>query len=109
MHMHAPDQHLPSPPLSAFDQLRVARGVGEFLGRPLRERVGAGAEQFHAALAHHRIGGGQRRMQIVHRLGHIVTDPGDHLNGVAQQLLMHAGIVSGDEIVDRWAIDLRGW
>ena len=69
MHVHTPDQHLPSPPLGALDQLGVARRVGELLGRPLRERVGARAEQLHAAVVHDLADRAQRRAQIVHRLG----------------------------------------
>ncbi len=99
VHVDAPDQHLPAPPLGALDQLGVARRVGQLLGRPPRERVGAGAEQLHAAVAHDLAGGAQGLAKIVHRLGGAVADAGDDLDGVAQQFLVHARVFAdlGDD------------
>ena len=89
MYVHAPDQHLSAPPLGALDQLGVPRRVGELLCRPLRERVGARAEQLHPAAVYRRAHRGQGGAQIGHRVAGVLADTGDDLNGVAQQFLVH--------------------
>ncbi len=92
VHVHAPDQHLPSPPLGALDQFGIARGVGEFLRRPLRERVCAGTEQLHAAVPHDAARRAERLPQVVHGLARGAADAGHHFDGVAQQFLVHARV-----------------
>ena len=89
MYVYAPDRHLPAPPLGALDQFGVSRGVGQLLRRPFCERVSARAEQLHAAVVHDLAYGAERAAQVVHRLTGVVTDSGDDLDGVAQQLLVH--------------------
>jgi len=97
--MHTPDQHLPTPPLGALDQLGVAGCVGELLGGPLCERVGPGTEQFHAAIPDDAPSGAQGLAQILHRLTRVVTDAADHLDRIAQQFLVHARVFAdlGDD------------
>lgn len=92
MHVHTPDQHLPSPPLGALDQLSVARSGGELLGGPLRERMCAGAEELHAPIPHDAPRRAQGLPQVLHRFARGLADAGDDLDGVAQQFLVHTRV-----------------
>jgi hypothetical protein len=98
--MDTPDEHLAAPPLGAFDQLGVPRGVGELLRRPLRKGVGARAEQIHTAVADHLPHRAERSTEVIHRLPGVVTDAGDDLDGVAQQFLVHTRVLAefGDHL-----------
>ncbi len=99
MDMDAPDQHLAAPPLGALDQLGVTRCVGELLGGPLRERMGARTEQLHATGMHDPAGRAQGGAQVLDRLAGRAAHTADHLDGVAQQLLVHPGVFAdlGDD------------
>ncbi|SKN32568.1 Uncharacterised protein [Mycobacteroides abscessus subsp. abscessus] len=88
MHVHAPDQHLPSPPLRPGNQLVVSRRIGELLRGPAGEGVCTGTEQLHAHGLHDRTNGGQGCLQVVHRLADRPADTRHHLDGVTQQLLV---------------------
>ncbi len=93
MDVQPPDQHLPSPPLGALDQLLVAGTGREQLHRPLCERVRAGGVEVDAerlrGTTHHP----GRGREVGDRLGHALADAGDDLDGVAQELLVQLGLV----------------
>ncbi|SLC83480.1 Uncharacterised protein [Mycobacteroides abscessus subsp. massiliense] len=82
VHVHAPDQHLPSPPLRPGNQLVVSRRIGELLRGPAGEGVCTGTEQLHAHGLHDRTNGGQGCLQVAHRLADRPADTRHHLNGV---------------------------
>ncbi len=89
VHVQAPDQHLPAPPLGAVDQLLVAVPLGELLRGPRRERVRARAEQVDAQLVG-RTGtttASVSRRSVIASLDRL-ADAGDDLDGVAEQLLV---------------------
>ena len=94
VHVHSPDQHLPAPPLGAGDQLLVAVSGGEQLVRPLGEGVGAGAVEVDAELVGHRAHHRDQLRELVDRLGRRTAHAGGQLDGVAQQLLVHARLLA---------------
>ena len=89
VHVHAPDQHLPAPPLGAVDQLLVAMPLGQLLLRSTtrtgacRRRTGPRPSSSPAGTTTASV---SRRSVIASST--VVADAGHHLDGVAQQLLV---------------------
>ena len=96
VHVHAPDEHLPPPPLRPGDELLVAVPRRQLLLRPLGEGVCAGGEEVDAQVSRRRSGAGRAcgagRPSPPRRAAHT----GDDLDGVAQQLLVQPRTAAGD-------------